>query len=316
MKLHWLRALFLVGGSLFPPIAFTQYPQIEQLNGKDILFLQLQEDIQKNRERLARINISPERVEQDSIKTLIEELLVCKYTVREGDDLFSIGARCNLPYETIATLNRLRHPSELKKGMTILIPSLPGIFIPQKPETDLEYLLQQAHRKEISYSISLSPKGIPISYDVYPGASLSPTERAFFLNVAFRLPLRRYTLTSSYGIRKDPFTGTIQRHEGIDLAAPEETEVFPTRPGRVIETGYNAVYGNYIKIEHEGGWTSVYGHLKTILVDLHKDVFSSTVIGTVGTTGQSTGPHLHFEIRQNGKTRDPASMVPLQGKGR
>jgi len=149
-----------------------------------------------------------------------------------------------------------------------------------------------------------------MQYELFPserflflsGGRFSPTERAFFLNTAFRYPLPAFHLTSGFGIRRNPVTGHIVFHEGLDLAAPEKTEVYACREGTVQEIGYNALYGNYVLLKHEGGWTSLYGHLSAVLTVLHKNLQSGSLLGRVGSTGQSTGPHLHFELRQNRQT--------------
>jgi murein DD-endopeptidase MepM/ murein hydrolase activator NlpD len=163
--------------------------------------------------------------------------------------------------------------------------------------------------------VTLRSQGVPIRFRFYPGAFFSPTERAFFLNVAFRFPLPSGRVTSAFGLRRNPITGTLKRHEGVDLAAPEGTEVYAVRDGIVAEIGYDPIYGNYVVLEHDGSWRSLYGHLSETLTALRKNVRSGTMIGRVGSTGQSTGPHLHFEVRQNGEARDPAALFP-RGIGR
>ena len=98
-------------------------------------------------------------------------------------------------------------------------------------------------------------------------------------------------------------------HQGIDLAAPEGTEVFAAADGVVTAAGFDPVYGNYIIISHSNNWKSLYGHLSTIDTVLRTNVKSGNFIGRVGSTGQSTGPHLHFELRQDGKAFDPAGRL-------
>jgi murein DD-endopeptidase MepM/ murein hydrolase activator NlpD len=111
-------------------------------------------------------------------------------------------------------------------------------------------------------------------------------------------------------VRKHPFTGGHTFHHGIDLAAPEGSEVKPARAGIVTEKGFDPILGNFLVIGHEGGYETVYGHLNFSTVELKMRVGSDTIIGVVGSTGLSTGPHLHFEIRQGGESRDPEIMLP------
>jgi murein DD-endopeptidase MepM/ murein hydrolase activator NlpD len=147
------------------------------------------------------------------------------------------------------------------------------------------------------------------SYRFFPGADFSPTERAFFLNSGFRFPLQAFRITSSYGIRENPVTGNTSTHQGVDLAAPEGTGVFASAAGVVVEIGEDPIYGKYIIIQHSEKWTSLYGHLQRVETGLRSEVKSGTLIGRVGSTGQSTGPHLHFELRQDGKPLDPAGKL-------
>jgi murein DD-endopeptidase MepM/ murein hydrolase activator NlpD len=146
-------------------------------------------------------------------------------------------------------------------------------------------------------------------YWFYPDDKFSPTEEGFFRKSGFRYPLQNYRLTSSFGPRINPVTGRFRVHEGLDLAAPAGTDVFAASDGVVAETGRDSVYGNYIIIKHADNWVSLYGHLSKIETALHREVRSGTLIGKVGSTGQSTGPHLHFELRQNGRARDPGKYL-------
>jgi len=100
-------------------------------------------------------------------------------------------------------------------------------------------------------------------------------------------------------------------HGGIDLAAPEGTEVYAAKSGTVTALGEDPILGKYVIISHDNNMVSLYGHLSYINTNLHAIVQSGSVIAKVGSTGQSTGPHLHFELRQNGQSRDPARLLRL-----
>jgi murein DD-endopeptidase MepM/ murein hydrolase activator NlpD len=142
-----------------------------------------------------------------------------------------------------------------------------------------------------------------------PGADFRSTERSFFLTGGFRFPLKEFRLTSGFGPRVNPVTGNLRIHQGLDLAAPLGADVCAARDGTVAETGDDPVYGKYVIIEHSGNWTSLYGHLSEINTVLRRNVKSGNLIGRVGSTGQSTGPHLHFEIRQRGKAQNPDRLL-------
>jgi murein DD-endopeptidase MepM/ murein hydrolase activator NlpD len=112
-------------------------------------------------------------------------------------------------------------------------------------------------------------------------------------------------VSSSFGLRKDPFSHNIRFHKGLDLAAPEGTSVIAALPGKVIEAKYEAGYGNTIVLQHANGIQTRYGHLADMNVKAGDVVGSEDVLGTVGQTGRSTGPHLHFEVTRMGEPVNP-----------
>jgi murein DD-endopeptidase MepM/ murein hydrolase activator NlpD len=117
------------------------------------------------------------------------------------------------------------------------------------------------------------------------------------------------TITSPFGWRSNPFGGAPEFHQGLDIAAPTGTTVTAAAGGTVILAQWYGGYGNYILIDHGGGYSTGYGHLSAIYVSANQAVARGQAIGAVGSTGQSTGPHLHFEIRINGKPVDPAPRL-------
>lgn len=117
------------------------------------------------------------------------------------------------------------------------------------------------------------------------------------------------TITSPFGYRRSPFGGGMEFHQGLDIAAPMGTTVQAASGGTVISAGWYGGYGNYILIDHGGGMATGYGHLSQIFVSAGQPVQKGQAIGAVGSTGMSTGPHLHFEVRLQGKPTDPAGYL-------
>ncbi len=117
------------------------------------------------------------------------------------------------------------------------------------------------------------------------------------------------TITSPFGWRSNPFGGGPEFHQGLDIAAPSGTTVTAAASGTVIMAQWYGGYGNYILIDHGGGYSTGYGHLSAIYVSTGQSVQRGQAIGAVGSTGQSTGPHLHFEVRIAGKPVDPAPRL-------
>jgi murein DD-endopeptidase MepM/ murein hydrolase activator NlpD len=144
--------------------------------------------------------------------------------------------------------------------------------------------------------------GLPLSDAPFVGAD------------GFRSPLDgdwRSMATSEFGYRRDPFTGLRQGHTGIDLAAPAGTSIRAALPGAVYFTRYaNTGYGYHLMLDHGGGFATLYAHCSRILVSEGQTVGAGDVIAEVGSTGRSTGNHLHFEVMLNGEKQNPRSYLP------
>ncbi len=123
-------------------------------------------------------------------------------------------------------------------------------------------------------------------------------------------PLMGPRLSSDFGKRKHPVFRSVRHHHGVDLAAPEASPIRSIAAGQVVFADPYAGYGNLIVIRHENGMTSHYGHCDTIKTSIGARIRPGQIIGTVGSTGISTGPHLHFEIRLNGNPTDPEQLLP------
>ncbi|MGA2547798.1 MAG: M23 family metallopeptidase [Rectinemataceae bacterium] len=275
------------------------YPPLGSLGPDDLIYTQQQEQLAQSYAAIQSGKRPP-------------DLVIYSYVVRAPVDLFSLAARLNLPYETLATMNRLDRSRSFLPGELVLAPSAPGVFAPLAPGSDLDLLLSY-RGKDSGNIVSINAGGKAVSLRFYPGARFSPEERALFLGLLFRFPLPSGILTSGFGPRESPITHHMVYHSGIDLAAPMGTEVYAARDGRVTDAGVNAVLGQYIVITHDGSWSTVYGHLSARRVRLNDRVESGMIIGNVGSTGESTGPHLHFEVRSRGEPRDPEPLIP-QGK--
>jgi murein DD-endopeptidase MepM/ murein hydrolase activator NlpD len=122
-------------------------------------------------------------------------------------------------------------------------------------------------------------------------------------------PLERFRISSLYGERSDPFTRQAAIHEGMDFVAARDAEILAAGPGEVIYAGWAGAYGNMVEIDHGLGITTRYAHLKEVAVALGDDVAVRQPIGIIGSTGRSTGRHLHYEVRIDGDALDPANFL-------
>lgn len=137
------------------------------------------------------------------------------------------------------------------------------------------------------------------------GTSFSP----YYVSVTPVAPLGEARITSRFGYRTHPVTGNYGFHTGIDLAAPEGTPIKASFYGRVAETGSSDAWGNYVLLEHSDGFATYYCHMSEIYVDEGAVIRQGETLGLVGSTGWSTGPHLHFEVRINGIRVDPEKLL-------
>ena len=126
----------------------------------------------------------------------------------------------------------------------------------------------------------------------------------------FVFPIVAPRLTSRFGKRIHPIKKVAKHHYGLDLAAPHKTLIRSVAEGTVVFSDTYGGYGKLLVIKHKSGFTSHYGHCSKLIAKTGDKVKPGTIIGTVGSTGHSTGPHLHFEIRHNGVAQNPEKLFP------
>ncbi|MBO6176584.1 MAG: M23 family metallopeptidase [Treponema sp.] len=272
-----------------------QYISIPELSSRNLIFKQYQEQIEDN--NTAFFN------DRES------ELSFYTYTCKKKDTLFTVSSRCMLRQETLATVNGILDAKQNIEGMTLILPTINGIFINQNPSNTLEILLRGEYSSKLNDRTPVCTVGGK-KYWFLEGEKFSPSTRAFFLISGMRLPLSSATVTSSYGMRISPISGKWKKHEGIDLAAPVGSDVYSCKNGTVTKTiSEDPVYGSYIVISHDYSFESLYAHLGKITVTEGQSVSGGEKIGEVGLSGLTTGPHLHFEVHNGGKSRDPSDYL-------
>jgi murein DD-endopeptidase MepM/ murein hydrolase activator NlpD len=128
-------------------------------------------------------------------------------------------------------------------------------------------------------------------------------------NLPLAYPISNPEMQSTFGRRVDPFTGHLAFHSGLDMSGPAGTKIFSTADGKVSSAGYNGAYGNAVDIDHGYGVSTRYGHMSRILVKEGQEVHKGDLIGIQGSTGRSTGPHVHYEVRYRGQAMDPKNFL-------
>ncbi len=137
--------------------------------------------------------------------------------------------------------------------------------------------------------------------------------REYVYELSFKIPtlnpIANQKITSKFGYRIHPITGAIKKHQGIDIKAFKGQLVYAAADGEITEVGYNPYVGNYIKIKHLLGYETVYGHLETYIVEKNSYVYQGQSIGFCGSTGRTTGVHLHFTIHWRSTSLNPYPFV-------
>ena len=259
------------------------------------------------------INIEkPEKAEpQIQVKN---ESNLTSYTIKKGDSIEKIARRFRLKTSTILSLNNWSR--KLSPGKTMRIPSCDGIQvkiskgmtawdIAKKYKIRLSKIAefnQYEDMETIRAGATLFIPGAQPSANPITARSTKNKYGFFYFPVNGRI-------SSSYGYRRHPISGKIMFHRGLDIAAPLGTSIHSVLSGVVSFSGRRGGYGNLVEIRHSNGIVTRYGHTLRNLVKTGARVKAGTVIAKVGSTGYSTGPHLHFEVIVSSKRKDPAKYL-------
>jgi murein DD-endopeptidase MepM/ murein hydrolase activator NlpD len=298
--------LILVVAGAAGPLRAAAYPVIRVLSRDDALFVQQQDELEEFRQ------VMESRMPKAAV---LPGLDLFEYAPRPSEDLFSLNARLGLRYDTLATLNGASSKSSFAGRSRILVPSQDGVFIDDPPRGELQEMMLATRLSEghapLKLMVQRDGRWQPVSF--FPDDTFSAIERAYFLRILYRNPIDKGRITSLYGWRSDPFTGTREFHGGLDIGAPEGTPVHAAREGTVTDVGSNDEYGRYVVITHPGGYQTLYGHLSSINATIGEEVSTGFILGH---TGRATGPHLHFEVRTRAGTRDPLLLIRMNRGGR
>jgi murein DD-endopeptidase MepM/ murein hydrolase activator NlpD len=238
------------------------------------------------------------------------------YRVKAGDMIGFIADAFDVTQDTIISVNNIKQSRLIQPGQYLKIPSMPGIIYTVKkngetPQTIAEKYKVNAEKCASANYVSLDTELKAGTSLFVPDAELDWATRQEINGDLFKKPLHaRYWLSSNYGWRNSPFNaGARTFHGGIDMAVSAGTPIYAALDGTVTAVGYNATYGNYVIITHHSGYKTLYGHMKSTACRKGNFVYTNTVIGYVGSTGMSTGPHLHFTVYKNGKTINPLTVL-------
>lgn len=240
-----------------------------------------------------------------------EGLYYHAYEVLKGDTVSDIAQQFGITQDSILSMNSIQSAKGLKPGQLLKVPNMAGIvYKASRGETVAkiaqEYKIEGNRIIDVNHLLSETMEESRFLF--LPDARLPATKLKEIQGELFRWPVRG-RITSWFGWRSDPFTGRRTYHNAIDIAAPMGTSMYAANDGVITDTGYSPVMGRYVMIRHANGWSSFYGHMSAIAVSPGQQVSAGKRIGSIGSTGYSTGPHVHFSIFRNGKPVNPTTLL-------
>ncbi len=213
-----------------------------------------------------------------------------RYRLRPGDNPWIIARRFHVSFSKLLALNHIKSPRTMQIGQLVLIPVSPGLRFSNG------VIISRIHSKGYRTKMSGFLKKVSVlSRHVGVGKFIWPTSGK---------------ITSGFGWRRNPFRRyRWEFHPGIDIATYRGRPVVAADRGKVVYSGWMGGYGRVVIIDHGGGWITTYGHLHRIYVRKGQWVYRGQKIGSVGSTGRSTGPHLFFEVYYKGRALNPLKVL-------
>jgi murein DD-endopeptidase MepM/ murein hydrolase activator NlpD len=250
--------------------------------------------------------------EEDISLDLKETFAWSSYKVKRGDSVFKIASDFAVSMDAVIASNNINNARRLREGDTLRIPNMDGIPYTVKKGDNLSRIAgdMKVPLEVILDANDLRSDAIIAGQTLFiPGARMSPEALKLSLGELFIYPIRK-NISSGYGWRADPFTGEQRFHYALDLKGNTGAPVKAAMDGTVAAIVRDSRdFGHYIILKHSGGYRTVYAHLSAFSVKLGDRVLQGNKIGEVGSTGRSTGPHLHFQIYKDGRVINPLDLL-------
>jgi len=247
----------------------------------------------------------PEEYSQPNILTF------SSYVLEKGDMIGNIAVSTGLNQDTLISVNNIKNTRLMQIGQVIRIPNQDGIYYSVQKGDTLENIAEKYETtvSHISTVNELFSEKLPANSTIFiPGAKMDWVNRQEINGDLFVWPYQGY-VTSGYGYRIAPFGGTRQFHSGIDIGGPMGAPIRAAMAGRVSQVGFDNSFGNYVVVTHHSGYRTFYAHMSVVRVKAGAFVGTGERIGDIGSTGLSTGPHIHFTVYKNGVTVNPRSLM-------
>ncbi len=258
--------------------------------------------------------VTSEGPAQSAVSVFRDPVSFQEYTVKSGESISSISMKFGLSnISTLIAVNGINNVRYLRSGQKLRIPSVDGLVHTVGDGETIEGISVKYHSavEDILDVNDLDSYELITGQELFiPGARLDGDSLQRAMGELFTWPITaKWRLSSAFGARKDPFTGASSYHTGIDMACPTGTAITAAMSGTVAVAGWSSVFGNYVILKHIDGYQTLYGHMSKTLVKKGQFVSQGARIGLVGSTGYSTGPHLHFTVYKNGKLVNPLSVL-------
>ena len=238
-----------------------------------------------------------------------------EYTIENGDNLTVISKKIGVNLDTLVSVNKISNANKLRPGEKIIIPNRNGLLYTINKGDSLEGIIDKYEMqldKVLTFNKINDINNINVGDEIFlPGAKYTLEERIDKFGQMFSLPTKVTRISSLFGYRVHPITKARTKHMGVDIPGSLDTPIYASRSGKVIFAGYSGGYGNLVIVRHDKGYTTYYGHLNKITTRVGAKVGQGTMIGKMGSTGNSTGCHLHFEVRRNGIALNPVDFISI-----
>ncbi|MFQ3675875.1 MAG: LysM peptidoglycan-binding domain-containing M23 family metallopeptidase [Endomicrobiia bacterium] len=235
----------------------------------------------------------------------LDRLVVIEHTYKTTDSLDKIAKMYGTDVNSIRSTNYIEAVGLLYNGKRLIVHNKKGVLYKLSKGESLDTVAKKFKRSKEELLLINNKPG---NYEFQVGEYIF-VPNAYLRFKDFMLPMFNTKITSGFGQRMHPIFGMLKFHEGIDLKQKYGTPVRAACDGKVIFSGWAEGYGKLVILKHHKGYTTYYGHLSKIRVKVGNYVFKGQIIGNVGSTGWTTGPHLHFEVRKNGIPIDPRKVL-------
>jgi murein DD-endopeptidase MepM/ murein hydrolase activator NlpD len=306
-----LMTLAVITGILLFSLIALNWPGITPISLTDI-GIHADELAERELAAFAGIPLLDAPVQYEDIPLDMMETFEWKaHKVARGETVYQIARDYGISMDAIIASNNISNARRLTEGASLRIPNMDGIpYTVKKGDT----LTKISASMNIPLELILDVNDIqtdvitPGQILFMPGARMAPDALKLALGELFVYPVKG-RLSDTFGFRNSPITNVRQFHSAIDLAAPTGVPVKAAMDGKVSATGNNTNYGKFIIMSHAGGYETLYAHLSVISVTQGAVVNQGVKIGEVGSTGFSTGPHLHFAIYKNKRPVNPLDLL-------